>query len=104
MRRKPSEQGWRLHNMNRSDWPKTSRLQYATVVLTTKDAGSIDWVRPRRNVRWGTVGTIIDRSDAHGLCYLVKHTDSSEAWYEPDELEKLAPPPGSGYKTRRSRT
>lgn len=71
-------------------WRPVDRiLPLGTVVRTTEDAGADDW-NPLvlENRRWGAVGTVIYRSDAHGLCYHVRHADGgSEAWYEPAELE-----------------
>ena len=69
-------------------WPTDEELQYGTKVRTTVDAGANDWTAEgRAKRRWGARGTVIDRSDAHGLCYGVRHKDGSVAWYEPTELE-----------------
>jgi hypothetical protein len=38
---------------------------------------------------WGVVGTIVDYSDSHGLCYKVKHDNGTESWYNPEELEEV---------------
>ena len=64
-------------------------------VITTKDAGRDDWYDP--GVRcWGVKGTIIDRSDAHGLCFKVAYDKVAyggdfdviiDAWFDHDELE-----------------
>jgi len=70
--------------------PTNDRLLHNTKVRTTKDAGAKDWSdHARRNLRWGTRGVVIDRSDAYGLYYRVRHEDGSKAWYESAELEKL---------------
>ena len=71
-------------------WPATDSFPYGTKVRTTADAGADDWaagVGAKR--RWGVKGIVIDRAGGHGPCYLVRHKDGSEAWYEPAELEKL---------------
>lgn len=70
--------------------PTEESLQLGTQVLTTEDAGADDWTEEAlADRKWGVKGTIIDRSDSHGLCYCVKHEDGSTAWYEPAELKKL---------------
>lgn len=37
--------------------------------------------------KWGVKGTIIKRSDRHGLIFEVRHEDGTTAWYEPRELQ-----------------
>jgi len=70
--------------------PTEESLQIGTQVLTTEDAGADDWAEEAKAKRkWGVTGTVVDRSDSHGLCYRVKHEDGSTAWYEPAELKKL---------------
>lgn len=39
--------------------------------------------------KWGIKGIIIDRHDAHGLCYDVRHEDGSIGTYCPDELRLI---------------
>jgi hypothetical protein len=67
-------------------WPYADRFQPYAEVVTMADNGAEDWDRPR-SARWGVQGTVIDRSDAHGLCYCVRHRDDSMGWYAPNELE-----------------
>jgi hypothetical protein len=69
-------------------WPESERFQLGTKVITTEDAGGKDWViSPHNNRLWGEVGIIMDRSDAHGLCYQVRYVDGERGWFEPEELE-----------------
>lgn len=61
-----------------------------TRVRTMKSDGSRDWAaRARENVQWRTVGTIVQKSDSHGLCYEVQHDDGTCAWYNHGELVKI---------------
>lgn len=72
-------------------WPEDDPFPYGTKVVTTKDAGGTDWSGlSRAHNRWGATGTVIDRSDAHGLCYRVSHGDGTTAWYDPQELEPFS--------------
>ncbi len=36
--------------------------------------------------RWGVSGHIVEKSDAHGEVFKVRHSDGGTAWYEPREL------------------
>ncbi len=65
------------------DWRS---LRVGQLVRTTQDARSNGWSSPRYP-RWGVLGTTMKRSDAHGLCWLVRHTDGFEEWYDDEELE-----------------
>jgi hypothetical protein len=68
-------------------------LQDGTAVKTTQpnmtlrkewtDAG---WAQRK----WDVHGVILSHSDAHGLCYLVRHSDASKAFYDPSEFEVLS--------------
>jgi len=52
-----------------------------------EDTTVTDWSTPSRAcVQWGAEGSIIDRSDAHGVCYGVRHDDGTAAWYALSEL------------------
>lgn len=56
-------------------------------VVTTADAGSESWKRPREGVRWGARGVVVERDDSGGTTtYLVQYEDGDTAWYEPREL------------------
>ena len=60
------------------------------MVRTLTDAGRDDWLDIAREARrWGIAGTVVRASDSHGLCYLVRHADGTEAWYDHDEVEAL---------------
>lgn len=60
--------------------------EVGSLVITTRDAGSIDWVdHARANCRWGVKGRVVDTSNGHGQIYRVEH-DGVSAWYEPREL------------------
>lgn len=48
---------------------------------------SADTIATRRD---DATGQVVDKSDAHGLCYQVKHDDGTTSWYEPHELEPLS--------------
>lgn len=50
------------------------------------DKKSNDWNEPGER-KFGVFGHLVRASDAHGLCYLVKHDDGSWGWYDPWELE-----------------
>ena len=70
-------------------WPSTDRFPLNTRVRTTHrvtDDGV--WQRPSER-RWGVTGTIINRNDAHGVCYVVRHDDGTEAGYDPRELSEV---------------
>lgn len=70
-------------------WPVDDSFQYGTRVQTTVDACGHDWTHEAQLERkWGVEGTVIDRSDSHGLCYHVRHADGSDGWYDPAELQK----------------
>lgn len=55
-----------------------------TTVETEKK--SDDWNEPGDR-KFGVKGVIVDESDAHGLCYKVKHEDGTFGWYDPWELK-----------------
>lgn len=69
-------------------WPTGEPLQFGTKVRTTCDAGGEDWTDTMAR-RWGVDGVVVDRSDAHGLCYCVRYTDGSEGWFDPAELAMI---------------
>ena len=51
---------------------------------------SKDWTPDAlKQRRWDVCGDILRHSDSHGLCYLVKHEDGTEGWYERRELVLL---------------
>lgn len=65
-------------------------LAVGTRVITLNPAGPSDWVQTLKQSRkWGVVGTIVDYSDSHGLCYKVRHDSGTESWYNPEELEEI---------------
>jgi len=65
-----------------------SILKNGTRVITTKDADHGGWRDPSRpKARWGVLGTIVDHSNSHGLCYLIEHDQLHEAWYDEEEIE-----------------
>ncbi len=65
-------------------------LPVGTRVKTLTASGYNDWVETLKQSRqWGVAGTIEDYSDSHGLCYKVRHDDSTESWYDPEELEEI---------------
>lgn len=47
---------------------------------------STDWAKDVVR-RFGATGVICSESNAHGICYEVKHDDQTIGWYEPRELE-----------------
>lgn len=69
-------------------WPRNEKFQIGTIIKTTSDNGSDDWCNAGKR-SWNKNGIVIDRSDAHGLCYEIVHDDGSIAWYEPEELEVI---------------
>ena len=65
-------------------------IKKGTQIRTTEDAGRDDWVAENRmNIKWGVLGTVLRHSNSHGLCFLVLHTDGTEAWYDADEVEVI---------------
>ena len=72
-----------------------SRLRRGTIVRTTESRNGKDWSSGARlNCMWGVEGVVIDSSDSHGLCYLVRHIedegeDGSVAWYDSDEIKQI---------------
>ena len=56
------------------------------VKVRTLQLKNTDWNYDRKPI-WGVYGTIIDRQTGHGTCYLVKHDDGTEEWYDVAELE-----------------
>lgn len=36
------------------------------------------------------IGTIVEHSDSHGLCYYVKYETGGSGWFDPDELTLIA--------------
>jgi hypothetical protein len=64
----------------------------ATVETIRPDLESTDWEpEALKNRRWGVSGTVVGRSDAHGLCFIVEHEDGTTAWYERRELKRYSP-------------
>ena len=51
--------------------------------LTARDYTLEGQAKRRPNAK----GSIVDVSDAHGLCWGVEHDDGTIAWYDTDELE-----------------
>lgn len=77
-------------NMEKQKSVTDKFLPVGTRVKTLTPAGSNDWVETLKQSRkWGVVGTIVDYSDSHGLCYKVKHDNGTESWYNPEELEEV---------------
>lgn len=37
------------------------------------------------------IGTVVDHSDSHGLCYQVNYETGGSGWFDPDELTLIAP-------------
>jgi hypothetical protein len=66
-------------------WPP---IMPETEVVTSKANPEVDdWTEETlAQRRWGVVGKVITHSDAHGLCYKVRHQDGSVAWYDSAEL------------------
>ncbi len=57
--------------------------------VTTLHSKTDDWSFEAKQARkWGVNGTVTDLSNSHGLCYEIKHDDSSVAWYDPSEFIK----------------
>lgn len=70
-------------------WPEKEAVQLNDRIKTTHRATEDrDWQQPSKR-RWGVTGTVINRHDGHGICYVVRHDDGSEAGYDPREVEKL---------------
>lgn len=68
------------------------RLRVGDFVCTIQDAGRDDWQCDSRICcAWGVIGQILDISDAHGLCYFVRHGDGTCSWYDHDELKRWHP-------------
>lgn len=68
---------------------KRSILAVGTSVRTTgpNEALRREWtVAAWKKRRWNARGAIVSYSDAHGLCYKVRHDDGHEAWYDPSEF------------------
>jgi hypothetical protein len=64
-----------------------SEMEPRTHVRTTRDAGADDWsAEALKSRQWGVQGVVIRSSNAHGLCYLVRHPDGTQGWYEAEEL------------------
>ena len=65
----------------------------ARVVPTLDPARSASYVEGQRLERaWfsGIPGVVIDRSDSHGLCFYVEHSNGGRTWWD---VEELAPAP-----------
>jgi len=78
----------KLPNGRECFWPLSEKIQFGTKVRTTNDSGLSDWTDEGRLVRkWGVEGIVSDRSDSHGLCYMVIYLDGSYGWFDPLELE-----------------
>jgi hypothetical protein len=70
------------------------KLEIGEVVETIKPLKeSSDWdPKATRARRWNVTGTIVDVSNAHGVCYQVLHKDPDGlAWYERRELQCFTP-------------
>lgn len=60
------------------------------IQVVTKQLITFDWTKEALvNRKSGMNGIIIGYSNAHGLCYLIKHEDGICAWYDPKELELI---------------
>jgi len=70
-------------------YPPRRNFSLLDRIVTTSDSGSRDWslFSQARQRRWGVSGTIVGRSDAHGLCFEVIYDDGGYDWFEPEELE-----------------
>lgn len=70
------------------------RLEINARVLTVKtDNPSTDWQEgARAGCVYGIQGQVVRVSDAHGLCYFVRHLwydQNVDGWYDPDELVEV---------------
>ena len=81
-------------------WVQTGipeRLPIGTLVVTIAVADpSSDWApEALAGRRFGVLGNIVKHSDAHGLCYEVRHQDDfgTFGWYEDRELVRVDPTP-----------
>ena len=70
-------------------WPP---LDSGTRVITTQPDLS-EWhqwtAEGLKAKRWNDKGVIIGHSDAHGLCYEVRHSNGSKAYYGPKEFRVM---------------
>ncbi len=78
--------------MSSDKWPP---IDPGTDVITTSpnlkqrnEWPDEEWMRRK----WGVRGTIIAHHDSHGLCYVVRHEDGSEAGYDPSEIRVVSQP------------
>ncbi len=77
-----------LPNGRECFWPIGEKIQFGTRVRTTVDSGLSDWTSEGKLARkWNVEGIVSDRSDSHGLCYMVKYMDGSCGWFDPSELK-----------------
>jgi hypothetical protein len=61
-----------------------------SIITTYKQTSDKEWVEEAlKNRKWGVHGKIIGESNGHGFCYIVKHSDGTEAAYEPQELVSM---------------
>lgn len=70
----------------------TTPLSPGTSVMTTEPnlEKRSEWTDAAwKKRRWGVRGRIFSHSDAHGLCYKIRHADGEVAWYDPSEFTVL---------------
>lgn len=68
------------------DCPEIFLQKDFAVETVETEKKSDDWNEPGDR-KFGVKGVIVDESDAHGLCYKVKHEDGTFGWYDPWELK-----------------
>lgn len=61
------------------------------LVLTASSLEAKDFTAEGRLKRKpNQIGTIVEHSDSHGLCYHVKYEAGGSGWFDPDELILIA--------------
>lgn len=68
------------------------RLSVGAAIYTLKPDPDSDFVdEAKKHQKWGMLGQISEVSNSHGLCYRVRHSDDTSAWYQPTELKLQHP-------------
>ena len=60
------------------------------LTVDSPDFDSYGWVEEYLKYQaFGRYGEVIDYSDSHGLCYLVKMDYGDRVWYDPTQLKVI---------------
>ena len=81
-----TEKAWIRHG---GEYPSLPNPIGRQVFTHPSEEGGASYTEEGRRRRRSAVGTVVNYSNSHGLCYKVEHAPGDHGWYEPTELVRL---------------